>query len=159
MHFWTLDQVQGDDISSGTSSWHVLSTTKPVAYSSPSPLMGEGRGEGDISTNQRARQLRLNSTDAEKRLWKRLRAFQLDGFYFRRQVSMGPYFVDFVCHKVRLIVELDGGQHALCVDYDQQRTDWLNRQGYNVIRFWNNEVMENIEGVLLTIRTYLFEAK
>jgi len=95
-----------------------------------------------------ARNLRATPTDAEMRLWSRLRRKQLDGFRFRRQHPMGHYIVDFFCAETRLIVEVDGGQHA---DDDGRRTVWLESRGYRVIRFWNNEVLLNIDGVLMTI--------
>ena len=72
---------------------------------------------------------------------------------------MGKYIVDFVCHKAKLVIELDGGQHAFSVARDKKRTAWLNREGYCVIRFWNNDVMENMEGVLLVIQAHLNDAR
>ena len=98
-----------------------------------------------------ARRLRKNPTDAETRLWSRLRRKQLDGHRFRRQVSLGPYVADFVCFEARLIVEVDGGQHAERAA-DTARTAWLEAQGYRVLRFWNNDVLGNIDGVVETIR-------
>jgi very-short-patch-repair endonuclease len=99
---------------------------------------------------QRARILRLNQTEAEKRLWKHLRNRQLQGFKFYRQYAVAPYIVDFVCRDVGLIVELDGGQHAGSTN-DLARTEYLKAQGYKVVRFWNNDVLRNTEGVLLGI--------
>jgi len=96
-----------------------------------------------------ARKLRRTPTDAEIRLWSRLRRKQLAGFRFRRQhPPLGPYVVDFFCAAAKLIVEVDGGQHANDGD---ARTRWLEARGYRVIRFWNNEVLANTEGVLSTI--------
>jgi very-short-patch-repair endonuclease len=95
-----------------------------------------------------ARKLRNTPTDAEMRLWSRLRRKQLDGFRFRRQQPMGRYIVDFFCPEARLIVEVDGGQHA---DEGPARSDWLTARGYRVIRFWNNDVLGNTEGVVLAI--------
>jgi very-short-patch-repair endonuclease len=92
--------------------------------------------------------LRTNSTDAEKRLWQALRNRQLQGHKFRRQHPIPPYVVDFVCLESRLIVELDGGQHAEAQVYDSTRTEALERLGYKVLRFWNNELFENTQGVL-----------
>lgn len=94
-----------------------------------------------------ARELRRNSTEAERRLWSRLRKRQLDGVRFRRQVPIGPYVVDFACLAERLVVEIDGGQHALDADRDAARTAWLETRGYRILRFWNNEMLENLEGV------------
>lgn len=108
---------------------------------------------------QRSRQLRRNSTEPEKRLWQTLRAYQVDGFYFRRQAPMGKYVVDFICHRAKLIIEIDGGQHAFSIAADEVRTARLNREGYRVIRFWNNEVMENMAGVMREIQKELFETK
>jgi len=97
-----------------------------------------------------ARRLRTIPTDAEIRLWSRLRRKQLEGFRFRRQHPIGPYVIDFFCPDAKLIVEVDGGQHAESAS-DVLRTRWLVAQGYRVIRFWNNDVLGNTEGVLLSI--------
>ncbi len=94
-------------------------------------------------------------TDAERRLWRRLRLKQIDSARFRRQAPMGNYIVDFVCHESRLIVELDGGQHAAQGEHDAARTAWLEGEGYRVLRFWNNEVSENLEGVVQVISAAL----
>jgi len=96
-----------------------------------------------------ARRLRRDSTDVEKKLWQRLRNRQLEGYKFRRQWPIGPYVPDFVCFEVRLIIELDGGQHT--AENDAARTAILEKEGWRVLRFWNNEVSENIEGVLETV--------
>ena len=96
----------------------------------------------------KARQLRNNLTEAEQKLRRHISHKQIDGFKFRRQVQMGRYIVDFYCSAAGLIIELDGGQHADRVEYDNKRTAWLNTRGHRVIRFWNNEVYENIEDVL-----------
>jgi len=96
---------------------------------------------------ERARSLRRATTPAESKLWSKLRNRQLGGFKFTRQEPIGPYYVDFVCRERRLIVELDGGQHAES-DADQGRDSDLCALGYRVIRIWNNEVTENINGVL-----------
>jgi very-short-patch-repair endonuclease len=98
-----------------------------------------------------AKRLRRNQTDVEKNLWMALRSRQINHLKFRRQVPLGKYIVDFVCFEKRLIIELDGGQHADAKDYDQERTNWLELQGFKVVRFWNNDVIENIEGVLTRI--------
>jgi adenine-specific DNA-methyltransferase len=96
--------------------------------------------------NPHARQLRRDMSDAERRLWYALRDRRFEGWKFRRQVSLGPYVVDFLCHSARLIVEVDGGQHS--AEVDARRTAFLESQGYRVIRFWNNDVWGNIDGVL-----------
>ncbi|HSI40500.1 MAG TPA: endonuclease domain-containing protein [Xanthobacteraceae bacterium] len=97
----------------------------------------------------RARRLRRDQTDAEQRLWAYLRNRQLGGWKFRRQVPVGCYVVDFLCPDAKLAVELDGGQHS--TETDAERTRIIEADGYLVIRFWNNEVNENIEGVLARI--------
>ncbi|MBS7588978.1 endonuclease domain-containing protein [Ancylobacter defluvii] len=97
----------------------------------------------------RARRLRRDQTDAEQRLWAYLRNRQLGGWKFRRQVPVGCYVVDFLCPDAKLAVELDGGQHS--TETDAERTRIIEVHGYLVIRFWNNEVNENIEGVLARI--------
>jgi very-short-patch-repair endonuclease len=99
-----------------------------------------------------AKTLRTNQTDAEQRIWYHLRAHRFMGFKFKRQKPLGHYIVDFVCVERRLIVEIDGGQHAEQAEYDQHRDAWLRSQGYTVLRFWNHEVMQQLEGVLEQIR-------
>ena len=95
----------------------------------------------------RARQMRREPTEAEYKLWFYLRAEQL-GVKFRRQLPLGDYIVDFVCLPNKLIVELDGGQHTRQRDYDEQRTRWLNSQGFQVLRFWNCDVLDDVETVI-----------
>jgi len=101
--------------------------------------------------------LRKRSTDAEQLLWSRLRAGRLEGMKFRRQHPIGSYIADFVCLERKLIIELDGSQHALPEELlkDRQRSEWLKKEGYSVLRFWDNEVMTNTEGVLEAIRDYI----
>ncbi len=98
-----------------------------------------------------AQRLRKNRTKAEIRLWLRLRRRQLNGSRFRQQVPLGPYVVDFLCVKSRLIVEVDGGQHAENARADEVRTSWLRSRGFRLIRFWNSEVLGNLDGVLQVI--------
>ena len=100
----------------------------------------------------RARAMRHEASDAERMLWRHLRARRLAGFKFRRQEVIGPYIVDLVCFHARLIIEADGGQHAEQQVYDQQRSAALAARGYRVLRFWNNEVLNDIDGVLERIR-------
>jgi very-short-patch-repair endonuclease len=102
-------------------------------------------------TIKQARALRKNMTAAERALWLRINRRQIASAKFRRQQTLGPYIVDFVCFEKRLIVEVDGGQHSEQIDRDQRRSAWLEAQGYRVLRFWNNEVLGNIEGVTQTI--------
>ena len=100
-----------------------------------------------------ARRLRRDQTDAERALWFRLRDRRLKGLKFRRQMPIKSYVVDFCCESARLIIELDGGQHAERSIEDTRRTADLEAYGYLVLRFWNNDVLSNIEGVLQTIVT------
>ncbi|WP_096358830.1 endonuclease domain-containing protein [Variibacter gotjawalensis] len=95
------------------------------------------------------RVLRRAPSEAEKRVWKLVRRQQLDGLGFRRQHAVGPYVLDFYCPSLQIALEIDGGQHAAphCVEYDSRRTAWLGARGIEVIRFWNNDVLSNIEGV------------
>ena len=104
---------------------------------------------------KRARELRSNSTDAEKILWHSIRSKQIDGCKFRRQQPIGDYIVDFVCFEKKLVIELDGGQHAIEREKDRLRDSRLAKEGFVVLRFWNNDVMQNLEGVLETIRKQL----
>jgi very-short-patch-repair endonuclease len=104
----------------------------------------------------RARRLRRNQTRHEALLWSKLRNRGLAGSKFHRQFAIGAYVVDFMCREHSLIVELDGGQHANQGEQDIRRTRWLEAQGFRVLRFWNNEVMENLAGVLQTIEAALF---
>jgi len=103
----------------------------------------------------RARELRASSTDAERLLWLKLRDRRIVGAKFRRQVPFPPYTVDFCCFEAKLIVEVDGSQHAERVTQDAVRTRRLEGDGFTVIRFWNNEVLTNIDGVLEVIFTEL----
>ena len=105
-----------------------------------------------------SRNLRKNQTDAEKLLWRSLRGKQLEGLRFRRQHPIGRYIVDFVCLDKRLVLELDGDQHGEEAGQikDYERDLWLNKEGYQVLRFWNSEVFTNMEGVLETIRYTAF---
>jgi very-short-patch-repair endonuclease len=103
----------------------------------------------------KARRLRIEQTEVEKRLWSKLRDRRLLGVKFRRQVPVGPYIADFACIESFLIVELDGGQHSSMTSRDAARTARFQRDGWRVMRFWNNEVVENMEGVLETIATAL----
>jgi very-short-patch-repair endonuclease len=106
----------------------------------------------DMNTIQRhAKELRKNMTDAERKLWAQLRNRRLQGFKFRRQQPLGKYIVDFVCFEKKLVIELDGGQHQEQQDYDAQRTEWLQTQGFRVLRFWNHQVLTETGAVLQAI--------
>ncbi len=109
--------------------------------------------DGDPGTPlARARQLRRRVGDAERLFWGRTRNHRLAGFKIRRQVPIGPFIVDFVCNRVRLIIELDGDQHAEAERYDAARTDYLERLGYSVMRFPTRDVLADIDGVLAEVR-------
>ena len=102
-------------------------------------------------TFRRAKELHRNLTPAEAKLWAHLRAHRLKEIHFRNQHAIGPYTVDFCAPRQKLIVELDGSQHLEQEDYDRERTAFLESKGYRVLRFWNHQVMNEIEGVLQVI--------
>lgn len=118
--------------------------------------------DGRVMKNKRliplAKNLRKRATDAERLLWRYLRAKRMEGIKFRRQEPIGNYIVDFICFDKRIIVEIDGGQHARDenVNRDKERDEWLRTQGFKVLRFWNNEVLNNINGVWEVIRNHCF---
>ncbi|HEY1146652.1 MAG TPA: endonuclease domain-containing protein [Allosphingosinicella sp.] len=103
----------------------------------------------------RPRQLRRAMTDAETLLWTRLRSRQMGGFKFRRQMWLCGYIADFACLEARLVIEADGGQHDAAQGDDARRTAALAAEGYRILRFWNNDILANLDGVLLTIRDAL----
>ena len=100
---------------------------------------------------RRAAELRRNQTEAEARLWAYLRAHQVNGVHFRRQHAIGNFVVDFCAPRKKLIIEVDGGQHLEQEEYDTERTRFLESLGYTVLRFWNNDIMTDIEGVIRVI--------
>ncbi len=104
-----------------------------------------------------ARQLRKKSTIEERRLWNLLKNKQFHNLKFRRQHPIGKYVADFVCEELMLIIELDGGQHNTdeIIEKDNARSEYLRLQGYKVIRFWNNDVYKNIEGIISEIEKYI----
>jgi very-short-patch-repair endonuclease len=108
-------------------------------------------------SREHARVLRKNPTEAERSLWKHLRLRQLHGHKFRRQQPLGQYIVDFVCLEKRLIVELDGGQHAGQAGSDAERTAWLEAQGFHVLRFWNHNLLNESEAVKEAIAEALLQ--
>ena len=138
--------------------------TAPNDKFSTSPCKGEvdreagGRGSRFSRTRAitaRARNLRGNMTDAELRLWRALRRDQLNGLHFRRQHPVGQFTLDFYCPSLRLAVEVDGGRHAEQVKQaDDRRTRWLAEKGVVVVRYWNNDVLSNLEGVLSDLLTH-----
>jgi very-short-patch-repair endonuclease len=127
------------------------SQVKIAQDSTPPPLVGEGRGEGAAELRKFAKELRTNQTDCEKKIWTVLRDRRFEGIKFRRQQPIGPYIVDFVSFEQKLIIELDGGQHAEQIHTDAQRTTYLISQGFQVLRFWNSEVIRNFEAVMQVI--------
>ena len=116
-------------------------------------LSGRVRGGREL-LQARARQMRFNPTDAERRLWSMLRDSRLPIFKLRRQQVIDPYIVDFVCLDRRLIIEADGSQHAES-DADARRDAFLRREGFSVLRFWNNDVLKNPAGVFDAIHAAL----
>ena len=104
---------------------------------------------------ERARTLRRKMTEAEKRLWQMMRTRHTEGYRFRRQVPLGRFIADFVCHEARLIVEIDGSQHDPSSAPEADRTQFLQGEGYRMLRFWNNEVLGNPEGVRTVIAAHL----
>lgn len=100
-----------------------------------------------------AKQMRKAMTDAELKLWNAIRAHRLDGLSFRRQMPVADYIVDFACSDHRLIIEIDGSQHSsdAAIDYDRKRTERLERDGWTIIRFWNDDVLKDIDNVCLHI--------
>ncbi len=119
----------------------------------------KGQTNHNILQRKLQRRLRNNATDAERLLWRHLRGRQLDGCKFRRQHPYADYILDFVCLERMVAVELDGSQHAEQVDADTMRTVFLERAGFRVLRFWNNQVFEETEGVLEAILAALCERR
>ena len=101
-----------------------------------------------------SRQLRKDSTEAERMLWAKLKGYQLAGLKFRRQEPIGTYIVDFVCFEKKIVIEVDGGQHGeeSVRQRDAERTLWLEGEGFRILRFWNNDVLTNMEGILEIIK-------
>ena len=122
-----------------------------MGYRESSLGISTSEGKALPLLRHRARTLRHNQTEAEKKLWKSLRAHRLDGLRFTRQFLIGEFIADFCCRELMLVIELDGDQHAEQVAYDSWRTGVLERLGYRVMRFWNQEVMANLDGVLEAI--------
>jgi very-short-patch-repair endonuclease len=98
-----------------------------------------------------AQKLRQQQTEAEHRLWQWLRSHRVNGVHFRRQHAIGAYVVDFCAPRKKIVIELDGSQHLDQETYDQVRTEYLQAKGYRVLRFWNNSVMDDLDGVMLVI--------
>ena len=108
----------------------------------------------DSCQKNNARQLRNNMTSQELKIWSILKNRQFLGYRFLRQYCIGKYIVDFICREKKIIIEIDGGQHnqSDSIDYDNERTNYLSTKGYKVIRFWNNDIDNNIEGVYLKLK-------
>lgn len=155
---WTLPSNLALAVNAGMEYGAILAQQASPASgrSNPPQRIWEGVGNHEDSTRKsasvaRAQEMRKNPTDAEKKLWAALSDKKLNDKKFRRQHAIGNYIVDFVCTGANLIIELDGGQHGEQADYDAARTAYLESQHYRVLRFWNNEVMQNLEGVLTVI--------
>ena len=127
---------------------------KPTSYDPLSLRERPGR-EDFTQLSSRARALRRQSSEAERTLWKYLRAHRLKGYKFRRQVIIEPYIVDFACLDAKLIIEADGGQHVEQMAYDERRTAYLQSIGYRVLRFWNHEIFHETQSVLERIESAL----
>jgi very-short-patch-repair endonuclease len=108
-----------------------------------------------MEPTNRARELRTNATPAQRTLWDQLSARNLSGVRFNRQVPIGAFICDFVARSIKLVIEVDGGQHDSLREADEARTRYLEREGYRVIRFWNNDVIERTEGDVLEIERVL----
>jgi very-short-patch-repair endonuclease len=134
-----------------------IEKTRILSPSAPSPAKRGKAGMGVRKIVQRARELRRNPTDTERKLWHHIRDKQIENYRFRRQRPIGKYIVDFICLEANLVIELDGGQHADQQQYDAERTKYLTAQGLHVLRYWNNDVMQNIEGVLEDILAALLQ--
>ena len=125
----------------------------------PSPARGEGTPAASMrNPTRRARELRSRMTDAERKPWFALRDRRFADFKFRRQVSLGPFIADFVCFDARMIVEVDGGQHAESQS-DRRRDQWFTANNFVVMRYWNNDVLKNLEGVLTSLLEALHARK
>ena len=112
--------------------------------------MGEGVVVKEILLKN-AKNLRKDQTEAEKMLWKNLRAKQIKGYKFRRQHPMGSFIADFICLEKKLVLELDGGEHALRKEKDKKRDHWFYDEGFEVLRIWNSDIFHNLDGVMETI--------
>jgi very-short-patch-repair endonuclease len=126
------------------------STSSPLAGEEGAHRAAVGRRGGSRNLLPLAKRMRREPTDAEAKLWSILRGQRLSGLKFKRQEQLGDYIVDFVCFGSRLIVEADGSQHADSPG-DAVRDDWLTAQGFRVLRFWNNDILGNPEGVARVI--------
>ncbi len=147
-----------------TAAWRVVTPVDVGGDAIPSPLVGEGQGGGSRVPERLksiARQLRTNATSAERRLWNGVRRQQIGGFRFRRQVILEGFVADFACYAARLVIEVDGATHSTDAELarDASRSAALRAQGYCILRFANDEIFHNIDGVLETIRLKLGELR
>jgi len=125
-----------------------------MVFDAPNSAM-KGQTNHRLRTSRMPQQLRNGSTDAERALWRRLKGRQIEDCKFRRQHPFGDYILDFVCLERMVVIELDGSQHADAVGYDARRTRLLEDAGFVVLRFWNNDVFGNMDGVLEMIHRQL----
>lgn len=142
----------GGAVRSGADGSYLPSPGRSLRARPPSPARGEGKRGATVAPEmrRRARVLRQTMTDAERKLWYALRDRRFANFKFRRQVPIGPFIADFVCFEERLVVEVDGGQHAES-QYDRRRDRWFAANNFRVVRFWNNEVLANVRGVMTVL--------
>jgi very-short-patch-repair endonuclease len=145
--------LSGRDLSEGHGS-RGPSPGRSLRSRPTSPVKGEGKNE----LVRHARGLRSRMTDAERKLWFALRDRRFEGFKFRRQVPLGRFIADFVCFEARLVIEVDGGQHAENFR-DRYRDRWFAANRFRVMRFWNNEVLSNLEGVMTLLAEALAAEK
>jgi very-short-patch-repair endonuclease len=146
-------------MSAGAAARDTFGTSLAPARGRVGGATGVARFSRNSIKTVRARALRENVTEVEKRLWSKLRGAQIDGASFRRQHPAGDYILDFYCPSLRLAIELDGGQHALDAARDRARDEWLARHGVTVLRFWNSDVTQNLPGVLEVIALKVAELK
>ena len=146
------------EVGGGLTKEALASAAEEIFCSPPPnpPHKGEGLKRLLLAPDatDKARRLRRNMTDAERVLWRALRETFPDS-HWRKQVPLGPYFADFASHSAKLIIEDDGGQHATATAYGARRTVFLDTEGFRVLRFWNNDVLSNIDGVLQAIAQVL----
>ena len=138
----------GADLRGGVGASRGPSPGRSLRSQPSSPARGEGKDGAEM--HRQARALRSRMTHAERKLWFALRDRRFAGFKFRRQVPVGRFIADFVCFEARLVIEVDGGQHADSVQ-DQFRDRWFKANRFRVLRFWNNEVLKNLEGVMTVL--------
>jgi len=136
----------GDGVARGGWGSHRPSPDRSLRSRPSSPVKGEGKREHV----RRARALRSRMTNAERKLWYALRDRRFQSFKFRRQVPIGRFIADFICFEARLVIEVDGSQHADSLR-DRYRDRWFGANGFRVLRFWNNDVLSNLEGVVTVL--------